>query len=934
MKRLILLGAFLFVFSASPARAVDRIVHQGDDLQAVINVANPGDVIKLDPGAVFVGNYTLPPKQSNGLYVTIQTGTLANLPLAGLRISPAHAASMAKIRTPNGTALTVSPGASFYKIIGIEFGPETTSSNVAEAAIVSVGLNTPAQTLPELAPHHVEVDRCYVHGNPGQQVKRGIALHSGEVSVLNCYVADIHLVGQDSNGITGANGPGPYHIINNYVEAAAENIIFGGEPLQIPGTVPSDIEVRRNYLYKPLTWRPNTPGWDGHRWVVKNLFELKTAKRVIVEGNVMENQWGDVDDNYGAINLTVSGGDSGAQATLQHITVTNNIVRHVGRGILISGLSDGGAASVPCDDLVISNNIFEDVNSSKWHHDGNWIVFPSKFDNVKIRHNTVIESSSIMVIGSPPNTSSSGFEMTDNIFNHTGCCGVIGAGFGIGQTGLEFFAPGAILRRNVMIGGASSAPDYSHFTDNTDPKYFPDYIWLVGFFSYLDNSYRLKADSPFKSAATDGKDIGVDHDALKAATGLPESPTNSTTDTYADVNPKMYWTDNSSDELGFEIEMSNPFPPYDSPQRVTVGANVTSFAYVQPCNPYFSYRVRAFNAAGYSGFSDTVTPCVIATPVSIVEDVVWKNLYSVTASGNSLYKANQTYYWDAGAVSTRSIASGDGYAEVVPNDVGGYRMFGLGNGDTGPNLTDIDFALALGSGSLAVYESGAFRGPVGTYAPGDRLRVAVEGGVVKYYKNGALLYTSTVAPVYPLMLDTSLSTSWSSVTNARIGGNNITGPVTQPVVWTNVTGSTASGNNLYKTNQTYFWDAGAVSTKAIASGDGYVEVTPNAIGGYCMFGLGNGDSGPNLTDLDFALSLGSGSLAIYESGVYRGGFGTYAAGDKLRVAVEGGVVKYYKNGALVYTSTIAPAYPLMLDTSLSSSWSSITNAYISGVLTP
>lgn len=302
MKRLMLLGACLLVLSASPALATDRIVHQGDDLQAVINVANPGDVIKLDAGTVFVGNYTLPPKQSNGLYVTIQTGTLANLPGAGSRVSPANAASMAKILTAFGTALTVRPGASFYKIIGIEFGPQSASSNVAEAAIVSVGLNTQEQTLLELAPHHVEIDRCYVHGNPGQQVKRGIALHSGEVSVLNCYVSDIHLEGQDANGITAANGPGPIHIINNYVEAAAENIIVGGEPLQIPGTVPSNIEVRRNYLYKPLTWRPDTAGWDGHRWVVKNLFELKTAKNVVVEGNVMENQWGEVQgDIYGVL---------------------------------------------------------------------------------------------------------------------------------------------------------------------------------------------------------------------------------------------------------------------------------------------------------------------------------------------------------------------------------------------------------------------------------------------------------------------------------------------------------------------------------------------------------------------------------------------------------------------------------------------------------
>jgi hypothetical protein len=60
--------------------------------------------------------------------------------------------------------------------------------------------------------------------------------------------------------------------------------------------------------------------------------------------------------------------------------------------------------------------------------------------------------------------------------------------------------------------------------------------------------------------------------------------------------------------------------------------------------------------------------------------------------------------------------------------------------------------------SSQVYEAGALRGTFGTYTTGDVLRVAVEGGVVKYRKNGTLLYTSTVAPTYPLLVDTSLYT--------------------------------------------------------------------------------------------------------------------------------------------------------------------------------
>jgi RHS repeat-associated protein len=64
-----------------------------------------------------------------------------------------------------------------------------------------------------------------------------------------------------------------------------------------------------------------------------------------------------------------------------------------------------------------------------------------------------------------------------------------------------------------------------------------------------------------------------------------------------------------------------------------------------------------------------------------------------------------------------------------------------------------------------------YRAYVGTYTTGDLLRVAVEGGVVKYKKNGKVLYTSTIAPTYPLLVDTSLGTYNSAINNVVISGN-------------------------------------------------------------------------------------------------------------------------------------------------------------------
>jgi hypothetical protein len=316
-------------------------------------------------------------------------------------------------------------------------------------------------------------------------------------------------------------------------------------------------------------------------------------------------------------------------------------------------------------------------------------------------------------------------------------------------------------------------------------------------------------------------------------------------------------------------------------------------------------------------------------------DVEWTSLVNATASGSYLYKSANDWYWDAGALSTRGIASGDGYVEMTPDNTGTFRMFGLGTGNADPYYTNINFALyAGGDGTLHVYESGNYVGQIGTYAVGDKLRVAVENNVVKYYKNGAALYTSGVAPSYPLYVDASISTTYGNVTNTVIAAQHFKSPLpVENVTWANLVNATASGNNLYKSANDWYWDAGALSTRAIASGDGYVEMTPDNTGTFRMFGLGSGNADPNYTNINYALYAGGdGALHVYESGTYRGQVGTYAVGDKLRVAVESGVVKYYKNGALLYTSTVAPAYPLRLDTSISTTNGNVTNAVIAGTL--
>ena len=135
-----------------------------------------------------------------------------------------------------------------------------------------------------MLPHDIIVDRCYLHGDPVLGGRRGVALNGKSLAVIDSYLADFKEVGADSQAVLGVNGPGPFKIVNNHLESAGENVMFGGGAPAIHDLVPSDIEIRHNYFFKPTSWR-------GVWAAVKNLFELKNARRVLVEGNIFENNW-------------------------------------------------------------------------------------------------------------------------------------------------------------------------------------------------------------------------------------------------------------------------------------------------------------------------------------------------------------------------------------------------------------------------------------------------------------------------------------------------------------------------------------------------------------------------------------------------------------------------------------------------------------------
>ena len=72
------------------------------------------------------------------------------------------------------------------------------------------------------------------------------------------------------------------------------------------------------------------------------------------------------------------------------------------------------------------------------------------------------------------------------------------------------------------------------------------------------------------------------------------------------------WVDSSTNELGFTVERTPPFP-----QPVTVGANVSGYIDTVPAAGTYSYRVRAFNNAGTSEWSNSTSVTIAEAPPAL-----------------------------------------------------------------------------------------------------------------------------------------------------------------------------------------------------------------------------------------------------------------------------------------------------------------------------
>lgn len=540
-------------------------------LQSAFNDAECGDTIQLEAGVSYSGAYTLPAKPCDDAhFVIIRTSAPDSLlPPEGTHINPCYAGVLSLPGRPSFTCpnslnspmakivaaghvspITLAAGANHYRL-----GPGLEITRAVGSGIVTNLI------VPSGAADNIVVDRDWIHGTAQDETTRGVFL-SGITSaaIVDSYLNDFHCnagIGSctDSQAIAGGTSAlpsGNWKIEGNFLEAAAETILFGG--VLHNSATPADITIRRNYLSKPLIWMPGQVGFVGGKetatatcpqwdlsgtikqcpFIVKNLFELKNAQRVLVEGNVLENVWPGFTQHGHAVLLSgLNPPGPLSTVSVADVTIRNNRIAHATSGIAIANMATDGVPNLPVARISVHDDVFDDLSPAYALGDTsitaalafqlNSCPTCEPLTDVSINHVTMLLQSPKIgfLLGATVPVLLKGITLANSIVSVNPNLAVNGLGPGgpcgtLGSTNLarinNCFAVPYSFAGNVLIGATSTWPAGNFFPSNPAAIMFQNYANGNG------GDYHLLPTSPFARRGTDGKDPGADISKVNGAT--------------------------------------------------------------------------------------------------------------------------------------------------------------------------------------------------------------------------------------------------------------------------------------------------------------------------------------------------------------------------------------------------------------------------------
>ena len=440
-----------------------------DDFQQALDEAKLGDVIELAAGTEYVGNFKLPNKTEGDGWIYIITSEYDRLPPPGVRVDPVkHAQYMPKLVTPNvSAAIENRISAHHYRFVGIDISTSFDSPAPQRYINYGIVMLTPAPNNViaghvEMLASYITFDRCYVHGHPEGNSTGGIKMNGRNIAVIDSYVSEIHCEGADAQAVGSGRGPGPYKIVNNYLEGSGENVMFGGADAFDETFQPQDIEFRNNHLYTPLLWRTPRYFEDGtskYLWVIKNSFELKNTKRILIDGNIFENNWGGQGQGGPSILFTVrnqSGYNSWASIT--DVTFTNNLLLNFQAGINIL-TTDYSYESDYTRTILFRNNIIHLTGPGGTA----FLISGPGSEKFRIDHNTMIRAANSF-FGINPKMVLNDFAFTNNIVDYARYGFHIDAGGGV----LSNIIPDGDIYNNLLYSSIISDPKWQYGLDASE----------------------------------------------------------------------------------------------------------------------------------------------------------------------------------------------------------------------------------------------------------------------------------------------------------------------------------------------------------------------------------------------------------------------------------------------------------------------------------
>jgi putative Ig domain-containing protein/immunoglobulin I-set domain protein/IPT/TIG domain-containing protein len=475
-------------------------------LQAALNAAscNPnGTILQLPQGSVDNESITMPVKScAAGQWIIVETAGLT-LPSRGQRLDPSQfVGQMAKITQSQTNVYAVQTASNapsnHYWFIGLEI--EHTGTD--QGPIFDIGIPT---NLPTNFPSYIIVDHCYIHGRATNQISRAVDINGGNIAVVDSYLSENHEVGFEAQGVAGYSSPGPILIQNNFIEGAGQGIFWGGSGIatnQPPyNQFVDDSTIQNNFIYKPTAWKVGDPGYIGIHWTVKNLIEMKEGHRILIQNNVVENNWADAQTGNAVLFTPTQ--QSGSNTVLQDVTFQNNVVAHASGGFTITGRDATAAGDTMhrTNRILVQNNLFDDLKKSEWAGTGNFMQVSLGVNALTVDHNTVswIDSQILSVNDDIPETA---FSFTNNLVP-TGLYGFfVNAGAPNGVSYLTQWLSNPAIANNVAVGFPSAACSL-FFMGTQCPASFAN-VEFVNYNNGSNGDYRLCSGSGTPASSCGG----------------------------------------------------------------------------------------------------------------------------------------------------------------------------------------------------------------------------------------------------------------------------------------------------------------------------------------------------------------------------------------------------------------------------------------------